>query len=191
MESLDETTRETATAKLQATIHLGNARKAAVQESIASGTAEKLSDHEFMPETLLSPPSEDGAVTNAVKVICRRCSCVMFGANTGTLVKRNAVLGSGSFINWWKLGSMWDFDNIAVSKTVPESTETTPEGALEQPLTGAKYLCCADCESEVVGLMYPGEQAAYVAHARLGYKDVPLVQQKPDESSTATTATTS
>ncbi|ELR20280.1 Mss4 protein [Acanthamoeba castellanii str. Neff] len=96
---------------------------------------------------------------------CGRCTSVLLLPNKATLCHRPITLHKSrggenaeqETLDWhWEVATMWEFENMGFSNTL----------SLGRP---AKYLTCADCEQDVLGVHFLDETKLYVAASRVDY----------------------
>ncbi|EGC37362.1 hypothetical protein DICPUDRAFT_150060 [Dictyostelium purpureum] len=145
----------------------------------------QLIEREIEGVTVLPPPFIQDPITNETTIIqkeeaepaketrneegfllktihCRLCDCKILTPKNAKLVEKQITLINKKQSNtaedlkyMWFLPDMFQFENIAFTKDV-NSTH--------------KYLSCAECEQEVIGIHYIGSKENYVAHDRIIYK---------------------
>jgi hypothetical protein len=110
--------------------------------------------------------TEDGR--NAQRVTCPQCGSILLLPGKAALHQRPIALhrsrigtageaGEREELEWhWKVGSMFDFENMGFSNTL----------SVDRP---AKYLTCADCEQDVLGVHFLDEPDLYLATSRVTY----------------------
>ncbi|EGG14171.1 Mss4-like family protein [Cavenderia fasciculata] len=92
------------------------------------------------------------------RIHCRRCDCTVLIQNNATLIPLLNQKGSDTAeeLKWmWFLPDMFQFENIAFSKDVKNKI---------------KYLTCAECEYEIIGVHDLTTKENYIAHDRIVYK---------------------
>jgi len=104
---------------------------------------------------------------NPKLISCRVCGCKVLLPNKAELIERPLFLhfdkqSSGqtgeTVTRFWDVRDMYTFENIAFSKTVAEKN--------------FKYLTCADCEREVIGIHYLDDPSHFLlAESRVKYVD--------------------
>lgn len=107
---------------------------------------------------------------NNVQIVCRQCGCHLLKAGKGVHVVHPITVphpdGSSDDLiieHQWRVGNMYDFDNLGFCRS-------------ETPSSATKFLTCADCEREIIGIHYlaahevfPG--LCFLSHDRVAYLD--------------------
>eukprot|EP01113_Clastostelium_recurvatum_P035073 TRINITY_DN483_c0_g1_i3.p1 TRINITY_DN483_c0_g1~~TRINITY_DN483_c0_g1_i3.p1 ORF type:complete len:143 (+),score=19.45 TRINITY_DN483_c0_g1_i3:107-535(+) len=122
----------------------------------------------------------DADAKNAKRIKCRLCNCLILREHIGVLQDREiflhhsrqprvveepapaATAPAGETVrNFWVVDDMFRFENIGFTKPIddPASPHTTTY----------KYLTCADCEKEVLGIQIGGEAHLYLSCERVDY----------------------
>ncbi|KAN0045570.1 hypothetical protein ACTA71_005948 [Dictyostelium dimigraforme] len=102
-----------------------------------------------------STETRDETSRDLLKTIhCRLCDCKILTPNNAKLVEKQSNTAEELKYMWF-LPDMFSFENIAFSKDVNATH---------------KYLTCAECEAEVIGIHYISSKENYVAHDRIVYK---------------------
>jgi len=102
---------------------------------------------------------------NTKSAYCKVCHCKILDVQSATLVHKETFLlydkksqtqpdAGETLTHFWELSDMFQFANIAFSMTVDNK----------------KYLTCADCEKEIVGIHYVGDPKCYLSHSRVVYE---------------------
>ncbi|GAM18676.1 hypothetical protein SAMD00019534_018510, partial [Acytostelium subglobosum LB1] len=106
--------------------------------------------------------ADDTTKKLAKTIHCRLCDCTVIIPNNATLVEKDIALlnakgsDSAQLLKYmWFLPDMFQFENIAFSRDVKSEY---------------KYLTCAECEAEIIGIHYIQSKENYIAHDRVVYK---------------------
>ncbi|KYQ93676.1 Mss4-like family protein [Tieghemostelium lacteum] len=93
---------------------------------------------------------------------CRRCNCTVIAPKNSELVEKDITLPLSKNSDtaeelryFWYLKDMMQFENVAFTLNVNQTH---------------KYLTCADCESEIIGMHSIQTKENYIAHDRVVYK---------------------
>ncbi|EFA80728.1 Mss4-like family protein [Heterostelium album PN500] len=123
------------------------------------------SNFNIVTKTETSPTSDivnDSNKKLSKRIHCRRCECIIILPNNASLVEKEIALlnqkgsDSAELLKYmWFLPDMFQFENIAFSKDVKSQY---------------KYLTCAECESEIIGVHYIQSKENYISHDRVVYK---------------------
>merc|ERR1711977_498229 len=112
----------------------------------------------------IQPPEVcvDASGKNTMVIRCKRCNCRIISAGKCELVEQeeNVKDGKGEeeALHWfWRVADVFDYDNIAFTRA--------GEGAT------LKYLTCADCEHEALGIMYLAEKWSVLSAKKVKYAD--------------------
>eukprot|EP01096_Ripella_sp_DP13-Kostka_P018022 TRINITY_DN9620_c0_g1_i1.p1 TRINITY_DN9620_c0_g1~~TRINITY_DN9620_c0_g1_i1.p1 ORF type:complete len:160 (+),score=46.83 TRINITY_DN9620_c0_g1_i1:48-482(+) len=116
---------------------------------------------------------------NAFPLFCRRCGCKIMSEQIATLEEKQVALPLLKESETTEYGTVWvvknlhDFDNVGVAR----------------PAGNKKFLTCADCEEEVIGVQFIDQPGPfYVPHDVVIYdleESKRLKQQRPRDDFTA------
>merc|ERR1711977_558375 len=99
---------------------------------------------------------------NTMVMRCLNCNCRIISANKAKLVEEAEKVrdmgGTEEELHWfWKVNDMFDYDNIGFCRA----------GA-DVPY---KYITCADCEQEPLGIQYLNQKFSLLSHKKVKYDD--------------------
>ncbi|KAF2077929.1 hypothetical protein CYY_000730 [Polysphondylium violaceum] len=128
-------------------------------EDVLTSTTVVTDKNEAAPE---SSTFVEGTNKLTKNVHCRLCDCKIIAPDNAVLVDKKITLvqkkssNAADELKWmWFLADMFHFENVAFTKDVNATH---------------KYLTCADCEAEIIGIHYIDSKENYVAHDRVVYK---------------------
>jgi guanine nucleotide exchange factor len=115
----------------------------------------------------------DDSQKNRCQVACRLCGCMILKPGKGTRVQLERFLhyseksaaqsaqGGETVGEFWRVADMYDFDNMGFCRPLPNSPHD-------------KYLTCADCEHEIIGVYHLPSHPTHpnvslLCHDRIGY----------------------
>lgn len=111
---------------------------------------------------------------NAKSLFCCHCGSQFISAEKAERVEHEQSqahfqkIANGSKVDketisplFWKVGDVWDFDNIAQTRKVMEGNEN------EKPNV---YLLCSDCDKGPVAVRWAEGEPFYISHSRVCYE---------------------
>ncbi|KAF0979919.1 hypothetical protein FDP41_001072 [Naegleria fowleri] len=120
------------------------------------------------------------SMTNPYNLHCPHCNCKIMRANIGQLITTTSssldhpllllelplstLSDTKTYNEWCFVNDMYDFENIAFTNTTMNTNTTTmnTNTTTTNPTT-IRYLTCADCEKQVIGIAWMNEKKFYVA----------------------------
>eukprot|EP01132_Coremiostelium_polycephalum_P005087 gene5087-6331_t len=129
-------------------------------EDIINSSTSVIKKNEDAPDQSLFDTDKNNLLLKNVH--CRRCDCIIIASKNAKLVEKDIVLSKKKSTNeaeelhWmWFLEDMFQFENVAFTKNIQ---------------TSHKYLTCAECESEIIGIHYIDTKHNFITHDRVVYK---------------------
>ncbi|EFC49386.1 predicted protein [Naegleria gruberi] len=97
-------------------------------------------------------------IRNPTVINCPHCNSKILRENMGLLVEDTTfelpvkdITDTKSYNRWYQLKDMFDFENIGFTKNKSGTAQEI------------KYLTCADCEREAIGIAFMNEKKFYLA----------------------------